>query len=113
MLRNQLNRLLFESGMSESELATRVRIDQSHLNRIKNGHVAPSLITALRIADGMGVSVDAIFHLDGRAIGSETVRAARLDRAPDEADRPGGQEPKGIVAERPSSLKRPQAPHPG
>ncbi len=113
MLKNQLNRLLFESGMSESELATRTRIDQSHLNRIKNGHVAPSLITALRIADGMGVSVDTIFHLDGRAVPSDTARAARLDRTSDDGDRSGGQTPKGIVAERPASLKRPQASHPG
>lgn len=64
-LKNHLNRLLFERGIAEGELASVCRLDQGHLNRIKNGRVQPSLVTALRIARGLGLPVNRVFYLDG------------------------------------------------
>jgi DNA-binding XRE family transcriptional regulator len=63
-LRNRINRILFERGLAEGELASVCRLDQGHLNRIKNGRVKPSVVTALRIGRALGVPVDQIFFLD-------------------------------------------------
>jgi DNA-binding XRE family transcriptional regulator len=35
------------------------------LNRIKNGRVKPTLVTALRIAHALGTSVNQLFYLEG------------------------------------------------
>jgi len=64
-LRNHLNRILFERGLAEGELASVCRLDQGHLNRIKNGRVKPSLVTALRIGNALGMPVNRIFYLEG------------------------------------------------
>ena len=63
-LRNRLNRVLHERGLAEGEVAMVARLDQGHLNRIKNGRVKPTLVTALRIANALGVSVNQLFYLD-------------------------------------------------
>ena len=47
-LRNRINRVLHERGLAEGEVALVARLDQGHLNRIKNGRVKPSIVTALR-----------------------------------------------------------------
>ncbi len=67
-LRNHLNRILFEKGLAEGELASVCRLDQGHLNRIKNGRVKPNLVTALRIGNALGMPVNRIFYLDGQEI---------------------------------------------
>jgi DNA-binding XRE family transcriptional regulator len=38
-------------------------MDPSHFNRIKNGHVVPSLKTALRICEILGLEVEDVFSL--------------------------------------------------
>lgn len=63
-LRNHLNRILHERGLAEGELASVCGLDQGHLNRIKNGRVKPSLVTALRIGNALGIPVNRIFYLD-------------------------------------------------
>lgn len=63
-LRNHLNRILHERGLAEGEVATVARLDQGHLNRIKNGRVKPSLVTALRIANALGIPVNQLFYLE-------------------------------------------------
>ena len=64
-LRNRLNRVLHDRGLAEGEVAMVARLDQGHLNRIKNGRVNPTLITALRIAYALGLSVNQLFYLEG------------------------------------------------
>lgn len=66
-LRNRLNRVLHERGLAEAEVATVARLDQGHLNRIKNGRVRPTLVTALRIANALGLPVNQLFYLEGPA----------------------------------------------
>ena len=63
-LRNHLNRILYERGLAEGELASVCRLDQGHLNRIKNGRVKPNVVTALRIGNALGLPVNRIFYLD-------------------------------------------------
>jgi len=65
ILRNRLNRVLHDRGLAEGEVAMVARLDQGHLNRIKNGRVKPTLVTALRIAHALGTSVNQLFYLDG------------------------------------------------
>ncbi len=64
VLRNRLNRILHDRGLAEGEVATVARLDQGHLNRIKNGRVNPTLITALRIAHALGTPVSQLFYLE-------------------------------------------------
>lgn len=64
VLRNRLNRILHDRGLAEGEVAMVARLDQGHLNRIKNGRVKPTLITALRIAHALGTPVNQLFYLD-------------------------------------------------
>ncbi|HEY8518151.1 MAG TPA: helix-turn-helix domain-containing protein [Candidatus Binatia bacterium] len=65
ILRNRLNRFLHDRGLAEGEVALVARLDQGHLNRIKNGRVKPTLVTALRIAHALGASVNQLFYLEG------------------------------------------------
>jgi len=65
VLRNRLNRILHDRGLAEGEVAMVARLDQGHLNRIKNGRVKPTLVTALRIANALGTSVNQLFYLEG------------------------------------------------
>lgn len=85
-LRNHLNRILFERGLAEGELASVCRLDQGHLNRIKNGRVNPNLVTALRISRALGLPVGRVFYLDGwdapAADGADSPRPnARAERS--------------------------------
>lgn len=85
VLRNRLNRILHDRGLAEGEVAMVARLDQGHLNRIKNGRVRPTLVTALRIAHALGTSVNQVFYLE------EDGPTARRDEqaAPVEQRRPG------------------------
>ena len=85
-LRNRLNRVLHERGLAEGDVATIARLDQGHLNRIKNGRVKPTLVTAMRIANALGLSVNQLFYLEGPGLErpaaprAGTEREARLVR---------------------------------
>jgi len=74
-LKNKLNRVLHDRGLAEGEVALVARLDQGHLNRIKNGRVKPTLVTALRISQALGIPVQQLFWLEGSeaatGVGSE------------------------------------------
>jgi transcriptional regulator with XRE-family HTH domain len=70
VLRNRLNRILHDRGLAEGEVAMVARLDQGHLNRIKNGRVRPTLVTALRIAHALGTSVNQVFYLEDEGVAS-------------------------------------------
>ena len=79
-------RQLHDRGLAEGEVAMVAKLDQGHLNRIKNGRVKPTLITALRIAHALGTPVNQLFYLE-----DDGPRPAAPDVAPAEAipARPG------------------------
>jgi transcriptional regulator with XRE-family HTH domain len=61
LIRNALVRLLAERGWTDAELAARAGLDRGHLNQVKNGHVLPTVATALALGRALGVPVAAIF----------------------------------------------------
>jgi DNA-binding Xre family transcriptional regulator len=63
-MRNDLGRILYARKLRELDLARRTGLTQSHLNRIKNGRVVPSLGTALRICAALGLRVEDVFRLE-------------------------------------------------
>lgn len=50
-------------GISQVELARRVEISATHLNRIESGEREASPTLIRKLADTLGVSLDAITHL--------------------------------------------------
>ena len=64
-MRNTIGRILYARNLREHDLARRAGLTQSHLNRIKNGRVDPSLDTALRICRALGLRVEDVFHGGG------------------------------------------------
>jgi len=71
-----LARLRLEAGLSQAQLATRVRTSQSHVARIELGQVDPGTDLIARIAAALDVSPTRAF---------EAIRAQRRAQAPDEA----------------------------
>jgi DNA-binding XRE family transcriptional regulator len=63
-MRNDLGRVLYRRNLREQDLARRAGLTESHLNRIKNGRVMPSVETALRICRALELPVESVFHLD-------------------------------------------------
>jgi transcriptional regulator with XRE-family HTH domain len=61
LIRNRLHRILFTKRVIGKEFAEICGLDQSHLNRIKNGHAMPSVGTAIRIATALGLEVEEVF----------------------------------------------------
>ncbi len=60
-LTNRLHRILYERGLTGTEFAEICGVDESQLNRIKNGRATPTVITALRIAQAIGLEVEDVF----------------------------------------------------
>ena len=63
-LRNRINLELARRKVQETAFAKTVHMDQGHFNRIKNGRVQPTLVTALRIARALGKRVDQVFWIE-------------------------------------------------
>ncbi len=63
VIQNRLHRVLFEREVLGKDFAGWCEMDPSHFNRIKNGHVVPSLKTALRICEILGLEVEDVFSL--------------------------------------------------
>ena len=82
VIRNRLHRVLFEREVLGKDFASWCEMDPSHFNRIKNGHVIPSLKTALRICELLGLEVEDLFSLESGAVKSGPARQPRgTDRA--------------------------------
>jgi len=60
---NVLSRLLYERGLTDGEVARRAGLPRSRINRLKNGHVRPTVRDALLIASALGVRVRDVFSL--------------------------------------------------
>jgi transcriptional regulator with XRE-family HTH domain len=62
-LGNCLGRVLYERGLSDLDLATRVGISRAQLNRIRNGRAVPRVATAIALAAALGCRVKDLFVL--------------------------------------------------
>jgi putative transcriptional regulator len=52
--------------LTQAELADMARVTRKSVNAIEAGRMIPSVLLALKLAQALGVSVDALFSLDGR-----------------------------------------------
>lgn len=53
----QVKRLRTEHGLTQKQLADRVQIDESMINKIENGHSSGSIRTLTKLAAALGVSI--------------------------------------------------------
>jgi putative transcriptional regulator len=63
-LRNKITYYRNKKGMSQTELAKKLGISASYLNRIEKGTKDPSLRLAVRIAHALDVKLDDLFFVD-------------------------------------------------
>ena len=52
-----------EAGLTQAELAEKVRVSRKTINTIENGVFVPTTVLALRLAQALGCRVEEIFFL--------------------------------------------------
>jgi putative transcriptional regulator len=60
-MKNTVRRMREERGLSQGELARRVRVSRQTINSIENGRYTPSLPLALALARFFGTPVERMF----------------------------------------------------
>ncbi len=63
-IRNLVRQHRLPSGMTQQDLAERVGVTRQTILSIEKGKYTPSVALALRLADVLGVSVEALFQLN-------------------------------------------------
>lgn len=62
-IRNEVNRLRTERGITQEELATRVKVSRQTIIAIEKGNYTPSVLLALNIAKFFDVPVEKLFKV--------------------------------------------------
>lgn len=62
-IRTRLTPYMWSRDITDEELALRVGVSRSQLNRIRNGRVIPRVTTALAIAEACGRRVRELFEI--------------------------------------------------
>lgn len=62
-LTNRLREARTAAGLTQAELAERVRVSRKTVNTVENGVFIPSTVLALRLAVALGTTVEALFQL--------------------------------------------------
>lgn len=57
----------WRTGLNQLELAQRARISQGHLSRIERGVTTPRPPTVRKLADALGVPIDALLTTEAAA----------------------------------------------
>ena len=66
-LSNEIRRLRFEHGeMTQQDLADRAKVTRQTIIALEAGRYVPSLLLAFRIARVFDVTVDDLFHWNGK-----------------------------------------------
>jgi putative transcriptional regulator len=63
VLRNTLREHRARARLTQAELADLVRVSRKTINTVENGVFVPSTVLALRLAQALGVPVEALFAL--------------------------------------------------
>lgn len=63
-LRNRLNALRAERGLTQAALADLVGVSRKTINTVENGVFVPSTTLALKLAQALGLTVEDLFFLD-------------------------------------------------
>ena len=53
-----------EAGLTQAELAERIGVSRKTVNTVENGVFVPSTVLALKLAQALGTSVEALFFLE-------------------------------------------------
>lgn len=59
---HKIRTLAREKGLKLAEVALRSGMNPTYLSRIISGEITPTVATARRIAEALGVSIDEVFH---------------------------------------------------
>ena len=62
-MKNNLQKVRWEKNLSQKTLSQKSNVPQSVISSVENGLTVPNIITALRLAKALGVSVEDIFSL--------------------------------------------------
>ena len=66
-LGNRLKEERVRQGLTQAELAARVRVSRKTINTVENQVFVPSTVLALRLARALGTTVERLFYLAGDA----------------------------------------------
>ena len=61
MVKHRVKQLREERGITQKDLAERIKISEFHMNRIENGKRGLNVKLAIQIAEELGVTIDDIF----------------------------------------------------
>lgn len=61
ILKNKIAEIRKSKGISQKELAKRLKMDRTHLCKVERGNTKPSLMLLERIATSLGVSIKDFF----------------------------------------------------
>lgn len=62
-LNNRLREARTERGLTQADLAAMAGVSRKTINTVENGVFIPSTVLALRLAQVLGTSVEALFQL--------------------------------------------------
>jgi putative transcriptional regulator len=63
-LANRLKERRSELGLTQAELAEKVRVTRKTVNTVENGVFTPSAILAIKLAQVLGLSVEQLFWVE-------------------------------------------------
>jgi putative transcriptional regulator len=64
-LGNRLKEVRTSQGLTQAELAARIRVSRKTVNTIENEVFVPSTLLALLLAEALGTTVEELFYVDG------------------------------------------------
>lgn len=63
-LGNRLKEARTRQGLTQAELAARVQVSRKTINTVENRVFVPSVLLALRLAQVLGTTVEALFYVE-------------------------------------------------
>ena len=63
-LKTTLREARTAAGLTQAQLAERIGVSRKTVNTVENGVFIPSTVLALKLAQALGTSVEALFSLD-------------------------------------------------
>ena len=70
-LGNRIRKLRSQAGLTQAQLADRAGLSDEFMSRLERGKKSPSLATAGRIAEALGVTLAVLFDFDAPAPAGE------------------------------------------
>ena len=79
LLGKRIRELRAAAGLSQARLADLANTSAEFLSRIERGKAAPSIATAQRLAEGLGVNIQSLFDFGGmKEVDLDGARARRI-----------------------------------